>query len=146
MSTRISLIILAITGLLLYLPSLFGPFLWDDEDFVYANKYVENFQIDKFFTDSQTAGRGKLSNYYRPIPQIVYAITHSLFDLPAGRQGFNPFWYHLVNVLAHITASIAIFLFFKILLEKIPAMPNFARAAGYPASWRGGSASTKNFG
>lgn len=98
-------VILVIVGFLLYLPSLKGPFLWDDEDFIYANKYVKNFQIDKFFTESQTAGRGKLSNYYRPIPQIVYATTHAIF-------GFNPFWFHLMNVLAHTAAAYAIFYFF----------------------------------
>ena len=104
-------LILFLVGFLLYLPSLFGPFLWDDEDFVYANKYVENFQIDKFFTDSQTAGRGKLSNYYRPVPQIIYASIHSI-------TGFNPFWYHLVNILAHIGTAGAIFYFFYTLLEQ----------------------------
>ncbi|OGG18376.1 hypothetical protein A2721_00310 [Candidatus Gottesmanbacteria bacterium RIFCSPHIGHO2_01_FULL_47_48] len=104
------LLILTLVGFLLYLPSLTGPFLWDDEDFVYANEYVRDFRIDKFFTDSQTAGRGKLSNYYRPLPQIAYASVHAIF-------GFNPFWYHLLNVLAHITAACAILSFFYVLLN-----------------------------
>ncbi len=111
MTVKKYFLILAVVGLLLYLPSLSGPFLWDDEDFVYANQYVANFQIDKFFTQSQTAGRGKLSNYFRPVPQIVYAATHAVF-------GFNPFWYHLVNILVHISAACAVFYFFYILLNK----------------------------
>lgn len=117
---RHSFLTIFIIGFLLYLPSLFGPFLWDDEDFVYANKYVKEFRIDKFFTESQTAGRGKMSNYYRPIPQIAYATTHTVF-------GFNPFWFHLLNVLAHIGAASTIFYFLKKLLksdtEIIPSMP-----------------------
>lgn len=102
-------LILLVIGFLLYLPSLSSPFIWDDEDFVYANQYVKEFQLDKFFTQSQTAGRGKLSNYYRPIPQIVYAGTHSLF-------GYNSFWYHLSNVLFHLFAGGAIFYFFHTLI------------------------------
>ncbi len=104
-------VLIALVGFLLYFPSLFGPFLWDDEDFVYANKYVESFQIDKFFTECATCGRGKLSNYFRPVPEIIYATTHTSF-------GFNPFWFHFVNILVHIGAAMAVFAFFKNLLER----------------------------
>ncbi len=109
MRNKLPFFILASIGLVLYLPSLFGPFLWDDEDFVYANQYVKEFRIDKFFTDSQTAGRGKLSNYYRPLPQIVYATTHSLF-------GPKPPFFHAVNILVHIGAASAIFIFLRLML------------------------------
>lgn len=128
-------LILLVVGFLLYLPSLFGPFLWDDEDFVYANQYVKEFRIDKFFTDSQTAGRGKLSNYYRPIPQIAYATTHAIF-------GFNPFWFHLLNVAVHIGAACAIFYFFKLLLGEQGARFQFSRAQPDPAE--GGSRAREN--
>ncbi len=103
-------LILFFAGIILYLPSLFGPFLWDDEDFVYANKYVAEFRVDKFFTESQTAGRDKNSNYYRPLPQIAYATTHAVF-------GFTPFWYHLLNIAFHIGAACAIFYFFYLLTK-----------------------------
>lgn len=96
--------ILVIVGFLLYLPSLFGPFVWDDEDFVYANQYVADFRIDKFFTDSVTAGRGKVSNYFRPVQLVAYSTIHALF-------GYNPFWFHLLNVLVHIGAAGAILIF-----------------------------------
>lgn len=115
--------IIALVGFLLYLPSLFGGFIWDDEDFVYANQYVADFRLDKFFTDSQTAGRGKLSNYYRPIPQIIYASVHSLF-------GFNPFWYHLINIFVHICATSAIFYFFTLLLNQENGVGNFSQSEG----------------
>lgn len=105
-----SIFLLLIIGLLLYFPSLFGPFIWDDEDFVYANTYVRDFRIDKFVTESQTAGRAKQSNYFRPVPQIVYATTHLIF-------GFNPFFFHLVNVLVHIAAAVSVFYFFKLFLK-----------------------------
>ena len=52
-------IILIIIGFLAYLPSFFGGFVWDDEDFVYANTYVKEFQINKFWSENAIAGRGK---------------------------------------------------------------------------------------
>ena len=99
----------------MYLPSLFGNFVWDDEDFVYANQYVKEFRVEKFFTSSITEGRGKGSNYFRPMQYVIYSTAHALF-------GFNPFWYHLTNVLVHIAAAAAIFYFFALLIRP----PTFA--------------------
>ena len=104
-------LILFFVGFLLYIPSLFGTFVWDDEDFVYANQYVKDFRVDKFFTESVTAGRGKLSNYFRPVQAFVYATVHLFF-------GFTPFWFHLTSILVHIAAAITIF-YFLILLTKV---------------------------
>ncbi len=91
---------------LLYIPSFFGGFMWDDEDFVYSNQYVNNFQVDKFFQESATAGRGKVSNYYRPLQLMTYAIEHKFF-------GFNPLVFHISNVLWHIAAGITVYLVMK---------------------------------
>jgi hypothetical protein len=76
---------------------------------VYANTYVRDFRIDKFFTQSITAGRSKASDYYRPIQLTVYATIHSL-------AGYNPFWYHTMSILIHTLAGITAFFFFKTLL------------------------------
>lgn len=101
-------IILCLVGFLLYFPSLFGTFVWDDEDFVYANRNIANFEIGKFFTQSITSGRGKVSNYYRPIQSIYYSSIYSIF-------GFNPFWYHFFSIIVHIAATGAIFYFLTLL-------------------------------
>jgi len=96
-------IILILVGFLAYLPSFFGNFVWDDEDFVYANKYVQNFQLDKFWTENAIAGRGKMSNYYRPIQFSMYSILYKV-------AGPNPFVYHLAGVILHITAAVLVFI------------------------------------
>lgn len=101
---RLRIILLILIGIFLYIPSLFGPFIWDDEDFIYANQYVKECRVDKFFDDSVTAGRGKVSNYYRPIQLTVYCVTNTVF-------GENPFWFHFVNILVHIGAAITVFIF-----------------------------------
>lgn len=119
-STPVLVVALIIITILSYIPSLFGTFLWDDEDFVYANQYVKDFTISKFFTENAIAGRGKLSDYYRPIQLTVYALIHSL-------AGFNPFWYHLVSVLIHGLAGVSLYLFLRSLFKSHWLIP-FASA------------------
>lgn len=97
-------------GFLVYLPTLFGTFLWDDEDFVHQNQYVKEFRFTTFFRENAIAGRGKISNYYRPVQLTYYALLYKIF-------GFNPFWYHTGSVIFHVLATIVVFFFLKILLK-----------------------------
>lgn len=105
------ILFLIFVGFFVYLPSMFGSFVWDDEDFVYQNTYVKEFQIDKFFSEQAIAGRGKPSNYYRPIQFTLYAVIHQIF-------GFSPFVFHSLNIIVHIAASIVVFLFFHKLSKR----------------------------
>jgi hypothetical protein len=113
---RLRIILLILVGFFLYIPSLFGPFIWDDEDFVYANQHVKECRVDKFFSDSVTSGRGKPSNYYRPIQSTVYCLLTTV-------TGENPFWFHFVNVLVHIGAAITIFYFLVMLVGRHMGLP-----------------------
>ncbi|PJE62462.1 hypothetical protein COU88_04890 [Candidatus Roizmanbacteria bacterium CG10_big_fil_rev_8_21_14_0_10_39_6] len=103
-----ALLCIFVVAFIVYIPSLFGKFVWDDEDFVYANTYVQQFQISKFFTENAISGRGgKQSNYYRPIQEITYAVEYKL-------AGQNPFLYHLNNNILHACVGIILYL---VLLE-----------------------------
>lgn len=97
-----SVIVLAIISLIVYIPSMFGTYIWDDEDFVYANTHVQEFQLQKFFTQSATSGRGKPSNYYRPIQLLSYAFEHKI--------GFSAQAYHISNVMWHVLAVLSMFI------------------------------------
>ncbi|MEK7079316.1 MAG: tetratricopeptide repeat protein [Patescibacteria group bacterium] len=94
-------IILIIIGFLAYLPSFFGGFVWDDEDFVYANTYVKEFQINKFWSENAIAGRGKNSNYYRPIQFSMYALIYKI-------AGPSPIAFHAVGIVLHIITAIMV--------------------------------------
>jgi protein O-mannosyl-transferase len=108
MTTRRSILLIVIIGVLLWFPSVFGQFVWDDEDFVYENQYVKEFRIDKFITRQAVEGRGKVSNYWRPVQFSIYGATHNYF-------GFNPYVYHVINIIAHIAAAISIYIFFSLI-------------------------------
>ena len=48
-------VILIIIGFSRLSPLSLGGFVWDDEDFVYANTYVKEFQINKFWSENAIA-------------------------------------------------------------------------------------------
>lgn len=86
-----------------YFPSLSNPFIWDDEQFITTNQYVQQFTIDKIFTTSTTAGAGVVSNYYRPLTTLSFAIDNALWHS-------NTFGFHLTNLGFHIGAGVLLFL------------------------------------
>lgn len=107
-------VILLIIGFLAYLPSIFGQFVWDDEDFVTSNAYVKEFRIDKFFTENAIAGRGKSSDYYRPIQFTLYSLVYRL----AGPQ---PWVFHLAGISLHLAAASLVFLTLMCFMAPLPA-------------------------
>jgi len=101
--TKELVIILVLIGLLAYLPSLFGGFLGDDEDFVTKNAYVKELRISRFFTENAIAGAGKTSNYYRPLQFSLYSLLYRL-------AGPSPVLFHSASLLLHTAAAILAFL------------------------------------
>lgn len=89
---------------LVYANSFFNQFVFDDEDFVYKNEYVKSLQFfPKYFSQNLIAGAGKVSNYYRPVLLITFALENKLF-------GLSPFFYHFDSTLLHAGSSILVFL------------------------------------
>lgn len=101
---------LFILGFFAYGNTLGNGLFFDDQDFIYDNVYVQNFAVDKFFTQNAIAGAGKISNYYRPLQELSYSLEYQLFHTA-------PFIYHLDNLLLHISASILLFLFINKLIN-----------------------------
>lgn len=94
--------ILVIIGLIAYLPSLNNKFVWDDEQFIYKNQYVLNFDVKNIFSQNTIAGAGETSTYYRPLTTLGFAIDNSIW-------GLNPIGFHLSNTTLHIAAGIILF-------------------------------------
>lgn len=90
----------------IYFSSLFNAFVWDDEQFIYRNEYVATFNIVKIFTTNTIAGAGELSNYYRPLTTLSFAIDYQFWQT-------NPFGYHLVNIFLHAGAGCILYLLLK---------------------------------
>lgn len=86
-----------------YFSSLGNPFIWDDEQFITSNAYVQQFNIGKILTTNTVAGAGITSNYYRPLTSLSFAIDAKMW-------GQNSFGFHLTNLILHIGAGVILFL------------------------------------
>ncbi|NCN06762.1 MAG: tetratricopeptide repeat protein [Candidatus Pacebacteria bacterium] len=116
MKTKHLIGILISLALICYLPFLGNKLVWDDEQFIYSNAYVRNFDIAKIFTTSTTDGAGIVSNYYRPFTTLSFAIDHQFW-------GIHPIGYHLPNLLLHLSSGLLLFYLLRLL--KLPQNASF---------------------
>jgi len=90
---KTKLLIIIILGFFIYLPSLNGPFLFDDERSIYLNslgtsldKALQNFSLTNF----------------RYFSQITFAANFEF-------SGMQTFTYHLINLLIHLCATVVVY-------------------------------------
>ncbi len=100
-----------------YIFSLNNTLVWDDEQFIYNNEYVKNFQVKKILTQNTIAGAGETSTYYRPLTTLSFAVDYQIW-------GLNPFGFHLTNTILHILTGL--FLFFYLRTLKFPKLASLA--------------------
>ncbi len=89
---------LLVLGLLLYGPTLYHPFVYDDDSFVLLNESIRSLKnVSKFFLDPSTlASDSQLAHdNYRPLVTLSFAFNYALGEL-------RPFGYRLLNLLLHI--------------------------------------------
>ena len=102
-------LVFLVLGFILYGNSLGNEMFWDDQDNILFNEYVHNWQhIPKYFTENNVAGRGLISNYWRPLPLTIWSIEWHLW------QDWAP-GYHFVQTALHIGSAFLLF----ILLNKL---------------------------
>ncbi len=96
--------ILAIT-FISYLPALKNGFiLWDDPEYVTQSPHIKEINLKMFF------GEFYFSNYH-PLTLLSYAIDYKIFK-------FNPFGYHLENLILHLINTVLVFYFIFFLTRK----------------------------
>jgi len=123
-STAISVLVLAAVGLALYGGSLRNGFCYDENIVILGNDYVqEDGRLGTILTTTywgSQAGEQKIDSWgYRPLVILSYYANRK-----AG--GNDPFGYHLVNVLLHVSAGILLFLLLRRL--GLPRMLDLAAA------------------
>jgi protein O-mannosyl-transferase len=106
----LAFLIFTLGGFILYsYVTLYGKFLFDDNLLIENNILIRSLSnFFKFFTSNSEAGSGLVSNFYRPLQQVVYAVIYKFFVL-------QPFMYHAVPVAIHIINSFLIFVFLRVL-------------------------------
>lgn len=106
-SNKIRLWIIVVVGFLIYLPTLFNGFVWDDEEQIVNNPQIRSLaNLPAFFAGSTfNAGGGEnLSGlYYRPLMTSSFTLVYSIF-------GLNPFFFHLVQIIVHVVNASLLYL------------------------------------
>ncbi len=104
--------VIFIIGISVYASSFSNTMFWDDDDFILQNAYIQDWQhFPKLFSENVIAGRGLISNYYRPILLTVFSLEwHAWGDWAPG--------WHIVNTVTHSGNAILLFLILYQLFNK----------------------------
>ena len=106
LSTRIQILTLALSALLLYANTLPNDYAFDDHIVTTSNKFVQKGLkgLPELVTKASWHGMdGRNSGLYRPLPMVTHAIEKALF-------GNNPFVGHLINILLYALTAAILFL------------------------------------
>ncbi|MGH7202910.1 MAG: glycosyltransferase family 39 protein [Candidatus Levyibacteriota bacterium] len=98
---------IVIIGLIVFGNSLFNGFVWDDNTYIITNPEIHTFNIFQLFGLSMFNSGG----YYRPIPAVYFSLLWNIF-------GNAAFFYHLSQILLHITNACLLFYFLKRFFDK----------------------------
>jgi hypothetical protein len=99
-----------------YGASIQNGFVWDDETFIVNNPFVHDLSLwPKYFTVPSVSAEPILSQMYRPLQTLSFALDMRLWDTWAG--GF-----HLTSLLLHCAACGALVYAFRFLVGARPAL------------------------
>jgi len=99
--------VIAVFALAVFLPSLWGGFLWDDEFLIVHNPAIKSLKnIPGAFTRSffHDLFETPQITFYRPLVTTINTVQYALFHL-------RPFWWHLFNILVHSVNAVMVYFF-----------------------------------
>jgi hypothetical protein len=101
-NNKILYLIIALFTFIIYYNALQNDFAFDDESVILGNSSITSLSnIPKFFF-AQEGFHKVIGRYYRPVVSSTYNIDYAIWQ-------FNPFGYHLTNILIHIIATLLLF-------------------------------------
>lgn len=107
--------LIILTGSIIFVNMLGNSFVWDDEEMVVNNFPVFKIgNIPSFFTQATffSGGSQLLGWFYRPFVMVSFLLISVLF-------GDSPFWFHLVQLVLHITNAVLLFFILAVLFNQI---------------------------
>jgi len=107
----LSLALIILVGFLVYVNSLKGQFLWDDESLVQFSPYIKDWSyLPKIFTSRIGSSAKEAGSFYRPVQTFTYLLDYSLWRL-------NVVGYHAVNVGLHILVALSLYFLVHIFFQ-----------------------------
>ncbi len=104
MKKKIAAFLLILCALGAYAPALRNGFVWDDHALILRDPLIRSWQLigegftHFLFTDAAA------SDFYRPLQRLSYTLDYAAFFV-------SPLGYHLVSLLWHDAAAVALFFF-----------------------------------
>ncbi len=104
MKKKIAALLLVLCALGAYAPALWNDFVWDDHALILRDPLIRSWQLigqgftHFLFTDAAA------SDFYRPLQRLSYTLDYAAFFI-------SPMGYHLVSLLWHAAAAVALFFF-----------------------------------
>lgn len=96
-------ILIIAVGIAVYANTFANPFIWDDEYSVVKNEYIKEWKhAPKLFTHNFHPFAYRQSIFYRPITSLTLLFDYQIWQ-------FNPFGYHLTNLIFHILSALAVY-------------------------------------
>lgn len=102
----LQIVLVAALAFAVYSNTLSNGFVNDDEDQVLSNPWIKSVRfIPDMFSKSVWGfmPAADVSNYYRPLMHVIYLVNYHLF-------GYQPWGFHLINVLFHVANTAMVFL------------------------------------
>jgi tetratricopeptide (TPR) repeat protein len=99
-----ALVVLALIAFLVFARTIPFEFVYDDESQILRNPWIRSWEnVTTFFTTDVWAfsRTEKVSNYYRPLHMVLYAVGYSL-------SGLRPEAYHVLNILIHCGCTLLV--------------------------------------
>src|SRR3984893_14774605 len=116
-------ILLAVV-LVSYAPAMRNGFVWDDTALILRDPLIRSWRLipESFnhflFTDATA------SDFYRPIQRLSYTLDYAI-------SAFRPGPYHLISLLCHALAAIALFFLAAEMLAAFAIEPRRARLISF---------------
>ena len=98
---------IVLVGVMVYAIMLFNPAVWDDNEYLLNNSTLQTINIPAYFGVNIFNNSGQ----YRPLTVSYFGVLYAIF-------GSNLFFYHVIQLVLHITNAILLFLLFKIFFNK----------------------------
>lgn len=124
--SRRMLLAVALVAIVVYLPSIFNGFAYDDIAVLQNDARIHTLKnLAKVFAQPYWADRGREFAIYRPLTSFSFAI-----DWFVSRE--YPMWFHIVNVLWHAGACVLLLLVLAELFPPVAALAGALLFAVHP--------------
>jgi tetratricopeptide (TPR) repeat protein len=108
-SSKPAVIIILAVSFGVYFNALFNGFVVDDNYLILTNLWIKDI---KYIPEILFGIHENLPNYYRPLTHIIFMIEYHIF-------GFNPWGFHLTNIILHTGVSVLVLLVTALLINKL---------------------------